>query len=183
MRAVVGAALSPGNLEIGRGFVSAEWRFKSSPGGFLKFSGPPGALTPGSPQPKPVYGVSAAPVKAVTLSHLHGLHAKEPVVNTLSIEKQTQILSLLVEGSSIRSIERVTGVHRDTIVRLLARAGTTCARLMDEKVTDLKCEDVEVDEIWGYVAKKQRHIQPQDNPHEVGDQSVFIAMDAKSKSL
>jgi IS1 family transposase len=128
-----------------------------------------------------VYGVSAAPVKAVTLSHLHGLHAKEPVVNTLSTEKQTQILSLLVESSSIRSIERVTGVHRDTIVRLLARAGSTCARLMDEKVTDLKCEDVEVDEIWGYVAKKQRHIQPQDNPYEVGDQYVFIAMDAKSK--
>jgi hypothetical protein len=60
-------------------------------------------------------------------SRTYGLLIKEPVVNTLNLEKQTQILSPLVEGSSIRSNERVTGVHRDTIVRLLARAGDLCS--------------------------------------------------------
>jgi IS1 family transposase len=102
-------------------------------------------------------------------------------VNTLSQEKQTQVLSLLVEGVSVRSIERVTGVHRDTIVRLLGRAGDVCARLMDEKLTDLNCEEVEVDELWGYVGKKQKNVRSTDNQREVGDQYVFVAMDAQSK--
>jgi IS1 family transposase len=102
-------------------------------------------------------------------------------VNTLSFEKQNQVLSLLVEGSSIRSIERVTGVHRDTIVRLLARAGALCARLMDEKVQNLKCEEVEVDEVWGYVGKKQKNVRWNDNQRELGDQYIFVAMDAQTK--
>jgi len=102
-------------------------------------------------------------------------------VNILSQEKQTQVLSMLVEGASIRSVERITGVHRDTIVRLLGRAGDVCARLMHDKLTDLNCEEVEVDEVWGYVAKKQRNVTSQDNEREVGDQYVFVAMDAKTK--
>src|SRR5713226_4915760 len=120
-------------------------------------------------------------MKAIQVSHSYGRPIKEPVMNTLSQEKQTQVLSLLVEGASIRSIERVTGVHRDTIVRLLERAGAVCARLMDERVTDLKCEEVEVDEVWGYVAKKQRNVSFKDDLREVGDQYIFIAMDAKTK--
>jgi IS1 family transposase len=103
------------------------------------------------------------------------------VVNTLSQEKQNQVLSLLVEGASIRSAERITGVHRDTIVRLLARAGDACARMMDKKLTDLKCEEVEVDELWGYVGKKQKHVKVGENQRELGDQYIFIAMDAKTK--
>jgi len=103
------------------------------------------------------------------------------VVNKLSLEKQNQVLSLLVEGASIRSTERITGVHRDTIVRLLARAGDACTRMMDKKLTDLKCEEVEVDELWGYVGKKQKHVRPEDDQRELGDQYIFIAMDAKTK--
>jgi len=103
------------------------------------------------------------------------------VVNKLSQEKQNQVLSLLVEGASIRSAERITGVHRDTIVRLLARAGDACARVMDKKLTDLKCEEVEVDELWGYVGKKQKHVKVGENQRELGDQYIFIAMDAKTK--
>jgi IS1 family transposase len=102
-------------------------------------------------------------------------------VNKLSDEKQSQVLSLLVEGASIRSIERVTGVHRDTIMRLLSRAGDLCQRMMDKRLINLKCEEVEVDELWGYVAKKQAHVLPTDNQREVGDQYVFVAMDAKTK--
>jgi IS1 family transposase len=103
------------------------------------------------------------------------------VVNKLSQEKQNQVLSLLVEGASIRSAERITGAHRDTIVRLLARAGDACARMMDKKLTYLKCEEVEVDELWGYVGKKQKHVKVGENQRELGDQYIFIAMDAKTK--
>lgn len=102
-------------------------------------------------------------------------------MNRLPIEKQEQILSLLVEGCSIRSIERITGVHRDTCVRLLGRVGTNCQRLLDEKLTNLKVEVLECDELWGYVGKKQKNLQPGENQRELGDQYIFIALDAKSK--
>ena len=88
---------------------------------------------------------------------------------------------MLVEGASVRSVERITGVHRDTIVRLLGRAGATCERLMNDKVTNLKCQDVEADELWGYVGKKQKHVRPWENHRELGDQYVFVAMDAQTK--
>ncbi len=104
-------------------------------------------------------------------------------MNKLSAEKQFQVLNCLVEGSSIRSVERITGVHRDTIMRLMIKAGAACAQLMDKKLSSLKCEDVEVDELWGYVAKKQKRVTPLDNEREVGDQYVFVAMDAKTKLI
>ena len=102
-------------------------------------------------------------------------------MNTLSQEKQAQVLSLLVEGASIRSIERVTSVHRDTIVRLLARTGEACSRLMDQKLVGLKPEEIQCDELWGYVGKKQKRVTYKVDQREVGDQYVFVAMDAKSK--
>ena len=55
-------------------------------------------------------------------------------MNKLRPERQTTILSLLVEGTSIRSIERITGTHRDTVMRLLVRSGEHCADLVDEKM-------------------------------------------------
>lgn len=88
---------------------------------------------------------------------------------------------MLVEGASIRSVERITGVHRDTIVRLLGRAGASCDRLLDEKLVLLKTEEIECDELWGYVGKKQKRVTYMDNQREVGDQYIFVAMDSKSK--
>jgi len=64
----------------------------------------------------------------------------------------------------------MTGIHRDTIMRLLVEVGTGCADLMDEKMRELPCRRVQVDEIWSFVGKKQRHMKPTDNPMRVGDQ-------------
>ena len=75
----------------------------------------------------------------------------------LPFERAENVLQLLLEGMSVRSVERVTGVHRDTILRLLVLAGERCQRLMDEKIKGLDVHDVEVDEIWGYVGKKEGH--------------------------
>ena len=55
---------------------------------------------------------------------------------------------MLAEGNSIRSIERMTGVHRDTIMRLGVRVGEACDKIMDEKMRNLPCKQIEVDEIW-----------------------------------
>jgi transposase-like protein/IS1 family transposase len=75
----------------------------------------------------------------------------------LSPDRAVAVLQLLLEGMSIRSAERVTGVYRNTVFRLLALAGERCQRLMDEKLVGLAVRDVECDEIWGYVGMKEAH--------------------------
>lgn len=101
-------------------------------------------------------------------------------MNKLPFEKQAAVLSLLVEGNSIRSTERITGIHRDTIMRLTVRAGQLAQTILDAELTNLQCKVVQCDEIWSFVGKKQKQIRPDDNP-ELGDQWIFIALDAESK--
>lgn len=86
------------------------------------------------------------------------------MANVLKREKQEQVVRSLVEGSSVRSTERMTGVHRDTILRLLARVGQGCERLMDTELRNLSCRRIQVDEVWGYIQKKQRHVTKHDDP-------------------
>ncbi|MDO8751318.1 MAG: IS1 family transposase [Dehalococcoidia bacterium] len=102
-------------------------------------------------------------------------------MNKLKIEKQTAVIRALVEGSSIRSTERMTGVHRDTIMRLMVQVGDTCGEVLDHTMRGLHCQRIEVDEIWAYVGKKQRHVQDGENPAQVGDFYTWVAMDADSK--
>jgi IS1 family transposase len=102
-------------------------------------------------------------------------------MNKLAFDKQAMIIGALVEGSSIRSIERMTSVHRDTIMRLLVSVGKTCEIIMDEAMRDLPCKSIEVDEIWSYVGKKQRHVTMNDNPNEVGDFWTWVAIDPETK--
>lgn len=104
------------------------------------------------------------------------------MANTLSTEKQIQIIAALAEGSSIRAIERMTGVHRDTIMRLGVRIGQGCARIMDEKMRDLPCTDIQLDEIWGFIGKKQRNLTIQDNATK-GDAWTWVAIDRESKAV
>lgn len=104
-------------------------------------------------------------------------------MNILKIEKQEAAIAALVEGVSIRSVERMTGVHRDTIIRLMVKVGRNCETILDTHMHNLKCQNLEVDEIWCYVGKKQRHLQDTDNALELGDQWVFVALDADSKLI
>lgn len=102
-------------------------------------------------------------------------------MNVLKSDKKEAVIGALVEGNSIRSIERMTGVHRDTIMRLLVRIGQGCERLLDESMRGLACRHVQVDEIWAYVGKKQRHLTPSDDPFRTGDTWTFVALDAETK--
>ncbi len=103
-------------------------------------------------------------------------------MNRLKPEKKERILSALVEGYSIRSIERMTGVHRDSIMRLLGRVGEGCSRLLEEKMCGLDLHSLQADEIWTFVGKKQKRVRPGDNGH-VGDQYVYVAIDADTKLI
>src|SRR5215469_7905564 len=102
-------------------------------------------------------------------------------MNRTSLARCTQIINCLVEGNSIRSTERMTGTHRDTISRLLVEVGGGCAKLMDEQMRELPCRRIEVDEIWAYVGKKQRHMTALDDPRRLGDQYTFVALDPETK--
>lgn len=104
-------------------------------------------------------------------------------MNILNTDKQEMIIGALVEGASIRSTERMTGVHRDTIMRLLVRAGESCENIMKTKMRNLPCKNIEVDEVWSYVGKKQRHVSANDNQNEVGDFYTFVALDSDSKLI
>src|SRR5258705_4634049 len=94
-------------------------------------------------------------------------------MNTLDRERQSQVIAALVEGNSIRSVERMTGIHRDTIMRLMVRVGDGCDRLMDEMMRDLTCPRLQLDEIWAFVAMKQKTARAQGKTEEYGDLYTF----------
>jgi transposase-like protein/IS1 family transposase len=100
----------------------------------------------------------------------------------LPMEKAETILKMLVEGVSIRSIERLTDVHRDTILRVLVKAGERCEKLLGQKVVNVPVKDVELDEIWHFVFKKQKALRPGDDP-SFGDSWCFTAIDRRSKLI
>jgi transposase-like protein/IS1 family transposase len=89
-------------------------------------------------------------------------------------------IKCLLEGCSIRSTERLTGLNRNTIMRLLVIAGERSAQLLDTKLRGLNCRYVQCDEIWSFVAKKQRQVRKDDST-EIGDQWIFVALDADTK--
>ena len=102
--------------------------------------------------------------------------------NHLKTEKKITIISALTEGCSIRAIERMTGIHRDTIMRLGLRVGTACHKLMDERMRDLRCNHIQVDEIWGFVKMKQANVKENQKYFaRTGDAYTFVALDTDTK--
>jgi len=100
--------------------------------------------------------------------------------NNLPAEKKITAVSMLCEGNSIRAIERMTGVHRDTIMRLGVRVGQGCAALMDDKMHGLNIPLVQVDELWGFIGAKQKTAKANDM-EDAGDIWVWVAMDSETK--
>ncbi len=103
------------------------------------------------------------------------------MANKLKSEKQEKVIAALVEGVSIRSTERMTGIHRDTIMRLAVRTGEKCHDILDHEMRNIKSDRIQLDEIWSFVGKKQKHVGLMDNVEEVGDQWIFVALDADTK--
>lgn len=85
---------------------------------------------------------------------------------------------------SVRSIERVTAVHRDTILRLLVLAGERCEKLLADTITSLRVRDVECDEMWGYVGMKEK---AKGNFYKdvdtLGDAHTYVAIERNSKLI
>jgi IS1 family transposase len=103
------------------------------------------------------------------------------MANNLKPELKATAISMLCEGSSIRSVERVTGIHRDTVMRLGVRMGQGCKAIMDEKLRNLNSRLIQVDEVWGFIGMKQKTACRKEVTGNVGDVWVWVAVDADSK--
>lgn len=101
-------------------------------------------------------------------------------MNVLSREKQVQVIFALVEGCSIRSVERMYDVHRDTVIRLMTRTGQHCMTLLDDLIRDVPAATIQCDEVWTFVGKKNKRLNGYGGA-DLGSQYVFVAMDTDTK--
>jgi IS1 family transposase len=103
-------------------------------------------------------------------------------MNRLSTEKRAQVIGALVEGNSIRATVRMTGVAKNTIVKLLADMGEACSAHMNEVMVDLPCQRIEADEIWSFCYAKAKNL-PAEKQGEwgYGDVWTWVAIDAETK--
>jgi IS1 family transposase len=100
----------------------------------------------------------------------------------LTTERKAAVIGALVEGASVRSVERMTGVHRDTVLKLVTSVGRACERMMDEEIRHVRCNRLELDELWGFVGKKKANLTADDGP-EKGDAWCWVALDPESKLI
>ena len=98
----------------------------------------------------------------------------------LPVEKAEMVLKLLLEGNSVSSVERITEVHHTTILKLLVLSGEKCERIMAEKIRNVEVRDVECDELWAFIGKKQKRVRPEDDQN-LGDNYTFVAIERHTK--
>ena len=98
-------------------------------------------------------------------------------------EKVILCLRMLLEGYSIRSVERLTNVHRDTIIAAMVEAGEKCGRFLERVVTGVAVEDVQVDEIWGFVGCKEKTRLRNNYSEDFGDAYCFTALERHTKLI
>ncbi len=98
----------------------------------------------------------------------------------LPIEKAEIVLRMMLEGNSISSIERLTEVHHGTILKLLVLAGEKCERIMADKIRNVQVRDVEADEVWSFIGKKEKRVRSTDDQN-LGDCYTFVAIERHSK--
>ena len=106
------------------------------------------------------------------------------MANVLDKSKRVQILSMLVEGMSMRAASRIADVSINTVSKLLIDAGNACAEYHDNNVRGVKAERIQCDEIWSFVAAKQKNVKHMKAPIEgAGDVWTWTALDADSKMI
>lgn len=104
-------------------------------------------------------------------------------MNKLDNAKRAQVVAALVEGNSIRSTVRMTGVAKNTVAKLLVELGAKCVDYMSRNFVNLPCQRIQCDEIWCFIGAKQKNVTPalrEKNPY-AGDIWTWVAMDADTK--
>src|SRR5438046_1750199 len=104
-------------------------------------------------------------------------------MNQLPLAKRVAVVSALVEGNSLRSTCRMTGVAMNTVLKLLAQLGTACAEFHDEIVRGVRAQRIQCDEIWQFVGAKQKNASPEKRAEGWGDCWTWTAIDADTKLI
>ena len=103
-------------------------------------------------------------------------------MNKLPTERRAQILGMMAEGVSIRAICRLTGVSKNTVVKLLRDAGEAFSAYQDEHLRNLRCKRLQLDEIWAFVYAKAKNAPTAKAASEqAGDIWTWVAIDADTK--
>jgi len=101
----------------------------------------------------------------------------------IDLDRAVLVLGMLLEGMSIRACERLTCMNRDTICDLILTVGENCERFLEETVVDVPAKQIELDEIWGFIAMKDKTKKSLHRTGEVGDSWTWLAIDADSKLI
>lgn len=106
-------------------------------------------------------------------------------MNVLSRTDEITVLHHLIEGNTIRSTSRLTGVHKKTIAKIMVRFGAKCREFLDRELRDLTMDHIEVDEIWTFVGKKQARltVEQKETANHIGDMYLWTCLDQKTKLL
>lgn len=106
----------------------------------------------------------------------------KPVGNMrIPVKQAAAALAMMLEGMSIRSVQRLTGLCRNTLCDLVLVAGENCQRMLDAKVRNVAAKDVQVDEIWSFVGMKDKTRAARGYSADCGDSWTFVALDRDSK--
>jgi hypothetical protein len=103
-------------------------------------------------------------------------------MSVLSMAERAKVAACLVDGTSIRATERITGAHRDTVMRFGLAIGEGCANLHDRLVWGVPCHLLQCDEAWTFCHTKAKRVRP-DDPAEWGDQYVYVGLDVPSRAI
>jgi IS1 family transposase len=105
-------------------------------------------------------------------------------MNKLDLKTRARVLACLVEGNSIRATVRMTGVAKNTVVKLLADVGTACAEYQNKTLRNLPCKRIQCDEIWAFVYAKQKNVNTaKAAPEGAGDAWTWTALCADTKLI
>src|SRR5580692_3778311 len=102
-------------------------------------------------------------------------------MNKLSIEEKVSVVACLVEGNSLRSTVRMTGIHRTTIQKLLVELGSACSDYQDKGFRNLKLTRLQCDEIWAFVGCKEKSVPDAQKGHGRSDVWTWTALDSATK--
>jgi IS1 family transposase len=102
-------------------------------------------------------------------------------MNQLTTQERSRVVAALVEGNSLRSITRMTGVHRTTVMKLLADLGRACSIYQDKAFRNLPCKRIEADEIWSFCGAKEKNTTPETKAKGWGDIWTWTSIDPDTK--
>src|SRR6266700_8416712 len=103
------------------------------------------------------------------------------IMNQLTTEDRVRVVAALVEGNSIRSTSRMTGVARNTVTKLLVDLGQVCMKYHDAHVRDVRVRRLQCDEIWAYVGAKSKNVSAAKKEIGWGDVWTWVGIDADTK--